>query len=154
MNLKTRDLCFKWIESIHWLTKVSHVGFNISPLLWNAMWCQNWSSNLCMLVQSHGPPHDTSSFCAWCGGWSVVSMITNKKLSFFLIPPHFFTISLVFFHIWLFGSFYTCCTLSMVNPSAPSMVNPSSPVTSICTFISPQLTWPIDEVSKGNHHWI
>ena len=37
-----------------------------------------------MFVHSHGPPHDIFSFfLAWCGGWSIVALISDKKSRYF-----------------------------------------------------------------------
>ena len=55
-----------------------------------------------MFVHSHGPPHDTFSFfLAWCGGWSIVALISDKKLGSFSL---FFIIFCPFLPIFpIFG---------------------------------------------------
>ena len=116
--------CHVMPELIKWFVHVSALP-----------WATPWHLILCMM--------------GWvkCGDNFYKQEIENL----FIFNSSFFYHLFFFLHIWLFGTFYTCCTPSMINPSAPSMVNPPSPVTPICNFISLQLYWPIDDTSKGNH---
>ena len=56
---------------------------------------------LCILVHSHGPPHDISKFCAWYGEWSAVTMIMNKKLRIFFCNSSLFFLFFFLFFLYL-----------------------------------------------------
>ena len=89
--------CHVMPELIKWFVHVSALP-----------WATPWHLILCMM--------------GWvkCGDNFYKQEIENL----FIFNSSFFYHPFFFLHIWLFGTFYTCCTLSMVNPSAPSMVIP------------------------------